>query len=146
MSEEDRASFLSNFPLNPGNTNVGLLILGGAFSEGIDMADDRLIGVAVIGIGLPQVGFENDLLKDYHQKRSGNGFDYAYKDPGMNKVMQAVGRLIRSETDRGAALLIDDRYMRNEYRDLFSRTWTSYDVALSPIDVRENLISFYKKN
>ena len=146
MSEEDRASFLSHFPLNPGNTNVGLLILGGAFSEGIDMADDRLIGVAVIGIGLPQVGFENDLLKDYHQKRSGNGFDYAYKDPGMNKVMQAVGRLIRSETDRGAALLIDDRYMRNEYRDLFSRTWTSYDVALSPIDVRENLISFYKKN
>lgn len=146
MEQQQREDFLAHFPQNPSGTNVGLLILGGSFSEGIDLADDRLIGVAVVGIGLPQVNFENDLLREYNQEKSGNGFEYAYKDPGMNKVMQAVGRLIRSETDRGAALLIDDRYLRNEYRDLFARTWSSYDVTHSPEEVRQNLISFYKKN
>jgi Rad3-related DNA helicase len=123
---------------------VGLLVLGGAFSEGIDLVSDRLIGVALVGIGLPQIGHDNNLIRDYHQKLSGQGFEYAYMDPGMNKVMQAVGRLIRSESDKGAALLIDDRYLRDEYRDLFIRTWTEYDVVLSPSEVSENLSAFYK--
>jgi len=145
MKQEERGAFLSNFALDPKKTTVGLLVLGGAFSEGIDLVSDRLIGVALVGIGLPQIGHDNNLIRDYHEKLSGQGFEYAYMDPGMNKVMQAVGRLIRSETDRGAALLIDDRYLRDEYRDLFIRTWSDYDVVTAPEDVDQNLSLFYKK-
>lgn len=143
MSELEREEFLANFPLSPNKTNIGLLVLGGAFSEGIDMYSDRLIGVALVGIGLPQIGFENNLIREYHQKKSGNGYEYAYMDPGMNKVMQAVGRLIRSESDVGAALLIDDRYMIEEYRSLFSRLWEEYEVVTNPGEVGEALSLFY---
>jgi len=146
MKEEERGAFLANFAPDPTKTTVGLLVLGGAFSEGIDLVSDRLIGVALIGIGLPQIGHDNNLIRDYHQKISGQGFEYAYMDPGMNKVMQAVGRLIRSETDKGAALLIDDRYLREEYRSLFIRTWHEYDVVTAPQDVADNLKAFYKKS
>lgn len=145
MSVAERNEFLLRFSPSPDHTRVGLLILGGAFSEGIDMVDDRLIGVAVVGVGLPSIGKENDLIRDYHDAREGKGFDYAYKDPGMNKVLQAVGRLIRSESDRGAALLIDDRYAQNDYRDLFQRIYPDYDVVLTPEEVGENLKAFYKK-
>ena len=144
MTPQERTAFLELFQPNPQKTTVGLLILGGAFSEGVDLVSDRLIGVALVGIGLPQINWENDLIREYRDGVSGNGFDYAYKDPDMNKVMQAVGRLIRSDTDRGAALLIDDRYLHNEYRRLFERTWQQYDVVLSPEEVKANLASFYK--
>lgn len=145
MSPAERSEFLSRFEPNPDHTRVGLLILGGAFGEGIDLVADRLIGVAVVGVGLPSVGKENDLIRDYYEAREGKGFDYAYKDPGMNKVLQAVGRLIRSETDRGAALLIDDRYAQREYRELFQRLYPDYDVVLNPEEVAENLQAFYGK-
>jgi DNA excision repair protein ERCC-2 len=145
MSDEEKELFLSRFLSAPKKTTVGLLIIGGSFSEGIDLLADRLIGVAVVGIGLPQICYEREQIRLYYEKKNGNGFDYAYRNPGMNKVMQAVGRLIRSESDRGAALLIDDRYMQNEYRDLFSRLWTSYDVVTSPEDIKANLETFYKK-
>ena len=120
------------------------MILGGAFSEGIDLVSDRLIGVALVGIGLPQIGHDNNLIRDYYDKKEDKGFDYAYRDPGMNKVMQAVGRLIRSESDRGAALLIDDRYMTEEYRSLFRRIWDEYEVVTSPSDVTDSLREFYQ--
>ena len=81
---------------------------------------------------------------DYYDKKEDKGFDYAYRDPGMNKVMQAVGRLIRSESDRGAALLIDDRYMTEEYRSLFRRIWDEYEVVTSPSDVTDSLREFYQ--
>ncbi|MCQ2742921.1 MAG: hypothetical protein MJ239_06500 [Bacilli bacterium] len=145
LDNEQRGAFLAQFQERPKKTTIGLVILGGAFSEGIDMYSDRLIGVALIGIGIPQIGHDNDLIRDYHEARSGQGYEFAYMDPGVNKVMQAVGRLIRSETDRGAALLIDDRYMRSEYRDLFARTWSEYEVVTHPEDVKENLKEFYKK-
>ncbi|MBO5528506.1 MAG: ATP-dependent DNA helicase [Bacilli bacterium] len=145
MTPRQREEFLELFSPNPDHSKVGLLILGGAFSEGIDLVDDRLIGVAVVGVGLPQIGKENDLIRDYYDRKLGEGFAYAYKDPGMNKVLQAVGRLIRSEHDRGAALLIDDRYLQDEYRDLFQRIYQDYDVVLSPSEVSENLREFYKK-
>lgn len=145
MTPAERADFLTLFTPSPDHTRVGLLILGGAFSEGIDMVDDRLIGVAVVGVGIPQIGKENDLIRDYHDRRDGRGFDYAYKDPGMNKVLQGVGRLIRSEKDRGAVLLIDDRYLQNEYRDLFQRIYPDYDVVFSPKEVEENLRLFHRK-
>ena len=145
MSDDEKDLFLSRFLSSPKKTTVGLLIIGGSFSEGIDLVDDRLIGVAVVGIGLPQICYEREQIRAYYEKKNNAGFDYAYRNPGMNKVMQAVGRLIRSEHDKGAALLIDDRYMQNEYRDLFSRLWTSYDVVTSPEDIKTNLEEFYKK-
>jgi len=145
MSDEEKQLFLSRFLPHPAKTTVGLLVIGGSFSEGIDLVADRLIGVAVVGMGLPQLGHERDLIRNYFDKKNGCGYDYAYRDPGMNKVMQAVGRLIRSESDRGAALLIDDRYMHNEYRDLFARIWTHYDVVTSPEDIETNLANFYRE-
>ena len=144
MSPAERNEFLSRFEPSPDHTRVGLLILGGAFGEGIDLVDDRLIGVAVVGVGLPMVCKENDLIRDYYEAREEKGFAYAYKDPGMNKVLQAVGRLIRSETDKGAALLIDDRYAQREYRELFQRLYPDYDVVLSPEEIQENLKNFYQ--
>ena len=144
MTHKEREQFLLCFSPNPDHTKVGLLILGGAFSEGIDLVDDRLIGVAIIGVGLPQIGKENDLIRDYHDRLDGKGFAYAYKNPGMNKVLQALGRLIRSESDRGAVLLLDERYMQQEYRSLLGRLYHDYDVVLSPKEVAENLASFYK--
>lgn len=144
MSPADRDEFLSIFSPNPSKTNIACLVLGGTFSEGINLLSDRLIGVAIVGIGLPQISYENDLIRQYYDEKEGHGFDYAYKDPGINKVMQGVGRLIRSETDVGAALLIDDRYLRNEYKKLFERTWSKYEVVLSPKEVEESLSSFYK--
>ena len=119
--------------------------LGGAFSEGIDLVSDRLIGVSIVGIGLPMVSPSVDLIREYYDKKEQKGFEYAYMDPGMNKVMQAVGRLIRSEEDRGAALLIDDRYLREEYRSLFQRRWSTYEVVVSPEDLKEELKEFYRK-
>ena len=145
MNDLEKAEFLSHFGKNPQKTTVGLLVLGGAFSEGIDLPEDRLIGVAVVGIGLPQIGVDNDLIRDYYQSKNGKGFEFAYMDPGMNKVMQAAGRLIRSESDVGAALLIDDRYLLEEYRVLFQRIWDDYEVVTEPNDVETSLKDFYKK-
>jgi Rad3-related DNA helicase len=146
MNDDEKCLFLSRFLTNPTKTTIGLLIIGGSFSEGIDLQADRLIGVAVVGIGLPQICHERELIKSYFQSVNHHGYEYAYMNPGMNKVMQAVGRLIRSENDRGAALLIDDRYMMNEYRDLFSRAWKGYEVATCPDDVKTVLAEFYKND
>jgi DNA excision repair protein ERCC-2 len=143
MSDDEKGLFLSRFLSHPTKTSIGLLIIGGSFSEGIDLVEDRLIGVAVVGIGLPQICHERDLIREHFDKSNGQGFDYAYRNPGMNKVMQAVGRLIRSEKDVGAALLIDDRYMVNEYRDLFSRAWNGYEVVTSPQEAEDKLKVFF---
>ena len=145
MTNDEKQEFLEHFRKNPKKTHIGLLIMGGSFSEGIDMVDDRLIGVAIVGIGLPQLSYERDLIRDYYDSKNGNGFDYSYKNPGLNKVMQAMGRLIRSENDRGVALLIDDRYLQNEYRMVLERSYSGYEVAFSPEEVKESLDSFFPK-
>ncbi len=143
MSEEERTVFLESFSPNPTSTTVGLLILGGAFSEGVDLISDRLIGVGIVGVGMPQINFENNLLRSYFQQKEGDGFAYAYQHPGMNKIMQALGRVIRSEEDVGAALLIDDRYAKNDYRGLLLRGHPSYQIVTSEEDVEESLSAFY---
>jgi DNA excision repair protein ERCC-2 len=145
MSDDEKSLFLSRFLSDPPLTTVGLLVIGGSFAEGVDLADGRLTGVAVVGIGLPQLSHERDLIRDYFDKINGKGYDYAYMNPGMNKVMQAVGRLIRSERDKGAALLVDDRYLQGDYRDLFARTWPGYTVATCPEDVTSSLENFYNE-
>ena len=143
MTEEERSTFLLNFKPNPEKTTVGFLVIGGAFSEGIDLVSDRLIGAVVIGIGMPKINFESDKIAEYYKEKELPGHDYAYLNPGMNKVMQAVGRVIRSEEDRGAVLLIEERYLYRQYRDLYKEEWDNYEVVYSPLEVEEKLANFF---
>ncbi|WP_174731837.1 helicase C-terminal domain-containing protein [Mesobacillus harenae] len=128
MTEAEREKFLAGFKLNNPNSLVGFAILGGIFSEGIDLKGDRLNGVLVVGVGLPQIGKDRDIIKDYFNKSGKNGYDYAYVFPGMNKVLQAGGRLIRSEEDHGSITLIDDRFLQAKYQRLFPEEWRSYKI------------------
>ena len=143
MSEEKKAQFLSCFVESPKKTMLGIAVLGGAFSEGIDLEGERISGVAIVGVGLPQLCFERNLIKDYYDKTKKKGFEYAYISPGINKVMQALGRVIRSENDRGVALLIDDRYLTEQYHDLFKNTYSHYDVVTSIEDIKEQVENFW---
>lgn len=128
MSEPEREAFLAAFrPDNP-EPLLGFAVLGGIFSEGVDLPGDRLNGVMVVGVGLPQVGLERNLLRSYFQSRGKNGFDYAYVYPGMCKVQQAGGRLIRSENDSGIIVLADDRFLQSSYRQLLPEEWRDYVV------------------
>ena len=144
MTEQEKQDFISNFHQNDERSKVGLAIIGGAFGEGIDLVGDSLIGVAIVGIGLPKINFESDEVVEYYKKNEVDGFSYAYTYPGMNKVMQAVGRLIRTESDRGVALLIDERYMWNDYKSLFKKEWSDYEVILSVDELKESLQNFFK--
>ncbi|RTE08706.1 ATP-dependent DNA helicase [Paenibacillus whitsoniae] len=128
MSEEEREQFLAAFQADSAKTTVGFAVMGGIFSEGIDLVGDRLTGVVIVGVGMPQLGPERNLIKDYMDTEGKNGFDYAYVYPGMNKVLQAGGRLIRSETDHGVLLLIDDRYVQPRYRSLLPEEWRDYEL------------------
>lgn len=123
MAEAEREAFLSTFQADRGKTLVGFAVLGGIFSEGIDLKGDRLTGVIIVGVGLPQLGLERNIIKDYFQSIGKNGYDYAYLFPGMNKVLQAGGRLIRSETDQGLIVLVDDRYLQRKYQALLPQEW-----------------------
>jgi len=114
---------------------IAFCVLGGIFSEGIDLKHDSLIGAIIIGTGLPQVCFEREILKNYFDDNGGNGFDYAYRFPGMNKVLQAAGRVIRTSEDIGIITLLDERFLQNAYVRLFPREWDGYqEVGLSQIE------------
>ena len=123
MREQEREAFLEAFAKDNEKTLVGFCIMGGIFSEGIDLDGEKLIGAAVVGAGIPQVGPERELLKQYFDRSGENGFDYAYRYPGMNKVLQAAGRVIRTTEDTGVILLLDERFRNREYRELFPREW-----------------------
>lgn len=146
MLDTDKINFLSFFKEKPNRTTVGLAITGGAFGEGIDLVSDRLIGVIIVGVGLPQLCYERDLIKSYFDKKSLNGYDYAYVDPGINKVLQAIGRLIRSESDKGVALLVDDRYLSEKYHDIFDSSLNNYQVVTSLNEMKQLASSFWKKS
>ncbi|MDR1541958.1 MAG: ATP-dependent DNA helicase [Clostridiales bacterium] len=124
MDEESRRAFLESFAPESRETLLGFAVLGGLFSEGIDLKADRLIGAAIVGVGLPLICPQRDVIADYYSSSGENGFDYAYVFPGMNKVLQAAGRVIRSETDQGVVLLIDSRFSRPDYRRLFPPEWS----------------------
>ncbi|WP_425388934.1 ATP-dependent DNA helicase [Bacillus marinisedimentorum] len=128
MPEEEREQFLASFQADTGSTLVGFAVLGGIFSEGVDLKGDRLNGVIVVGVGLPQIGHERNIIKEYFNKTGKNGYDYAYVYPGMNKVLQAGGRLIRSEDDHGVIVLIDDRFLQRKYQSLLPEEWRHYTV------------------
>jgi DNA excision repair protein ERCC-2 len=99
-----------------------------------------------VGVGLPQISFERDLIRKFYDEKEISGFEYSYVNPGMNRVMQAVGRLIRSENDRGIALLLDERYLQDRYRHLFKTEWDDYEVVTSPEDVKNICADFWKIN
>lgn len=147
FDEVQKEQFLSMFSEKPINTTVGLAVLGGQFSEGIDLINDRLIGVAIVGVGLPQLCFEKDLIKNYYNKTNNKlGFEYSYVNPGINKVLQAAGRVIRTENDKGAILLIDDRYLTNRYLSLFETHWSHYKVVFNENDIKTYINSFWNKH
>lgn len=145
MKEMDKNNFLNQFKSNPTITTVGFVVLGGAFSEGIDLIDDRLIGAVVVGVGLPTISFERNLIKKYYDEKEGKGYLFSYVNPGMNRVMQAVGRVIRSETDKGMILLIDDRFLHRTYQHLFKNEWNHYKVVYSEDEIKRLSADFWKK-
>ena len=144
MAEPEREAFLAAFSVEHDETLVGFAVLGGIFGEGIDLVGERLIGAVIVGVGLPQLGVERNLIRDYFQRQNAAGFDYAYTFPGMNRVLQAVGRVIRSETDYGVVLLIDARFDELRYRRLFPAWWKFVKVRNSDA-LRETVAGFWKR-
>ncbi|MDG1890585.1 MAG: ATP-dependent DNA helicase [Verrucomicrobiota bacterium] len=144
MNETSRHAFLKAFGTVNGNHRVGFAVMGGIFGEGIDLVGERLIGVAVVGVGLPQVCLERDLIRDHFDTDPGRGFDFAYRYPGMNRVMQAMGRLIRSEQDQGMAVLIDSRLRQPAYASLLPSHWPLH-ILRSTRDVTKLAKAFWQK-
>ena len=123
MSEAERSQFISAFQAGIARPLLGFAVMGGVFGEGIDLVGDRLVGAIVVGVGLPQLSLDRDLIRNYFHEKNGLGFEYAYAWPGLNRVIQAAGRVIRSEEDRGIVLLIDTRFTEARYREMLPAWW-----------------------
>ncbi len=146
QDEAARAEFLARFePPAPGAGILGFCVMGGVFGEGIDLTGEKLIGCAVIGVGLPQVNPRQEMLRQYFDGAEGCGFDFAYRYPGMNKVLQAAGRVIRTPEDRGVVLLIDDRFPYAEYRRLLPPHWAHLQCCADGAALKEALRAFWAK-
>ena len=144
MSEKGREEFLNTFEEERKESLLGFCVMGGIFSEGIDLTEDKLIGAVIVGTGLPQVCREREILKDYFDQHGQRGFDYAYLYPGMNKVLQAAGRVIRTDEDRGVILLLDDRFFDRRYQETFPREWEN-QRSCSLGNMAEQIEEFWKK-
>ncbi|MGB5824097.1 MAG: ATP-dependent DNA helicase [Proteocatella sp.] len=145
MSQEEREEFLQRFEENPEKTHVAFCVMGGVFSEGIDLKGERLIGVAIVGVGLPQVCLEREIINRYFKEKKDKGFEYAYTYPGINKVLQSSGRLIRTMHDKGVILLIDERYMEAQYQRLLPKDW--YPCRRIDLkNISQELQSFWHNN
>ena len=144
MREEMREAFLQEFDKEREKSLVGLCVMGGIFAEGIDLKEDRLIGAAIVGTGLPQVCAEQEMLKRYYDQRGMDGFRYAYLCPGMNRVLQAAGRVIRTQEDCGVVLLLDDRFLQTQYATMFPREWEGIETC-SLESAQAQLACFWEK-
>ena len=144
MDEEERENFLRAFEMGREKSLIGFGVLGGIFSEGIDLTNEKLIGTLIIGTGLPQVCNEREILKSYFDQKGLYGFDYAYRYPGMNKVLQAAGRVIRTEDDRGVILLLDERFQREKGKEIFPKEWADCERCRLDI-VEEKIRLFWEK-
>ena len=142
MKESEREEFLKQFEEIGDKSMVAFCVMGGIFSEGIDLTNDRLIGTVIVGTGLPQVCVERDIILNYFKDKGLNGFDYAYRFPGMNKVQQAAGRVIRTHTDTGVIALLDERFTSRDYKVLFPREWN--DIGTVRLgNVSEKITGFW---
>ncbi|MBC2130735.1 ATP-dependent DNA helicase [Listeria innocua] len=146
MNETEREEFLAAFESGREETFVGFCVLGGVFSEGVDLRGERLIGTAIVGVGLAQMNVESDLIKDYYNETIGRGFDYAYQIPGMNKVLQAVGRVIRGEKDQGVVLLIEERFATERYKALFPAHWNHARTVKNTLQIEREVNEFWRNN
>ncbi len=145
MSEAEKEAFLEEFVDDPQTSRVGFCVMGGIFSEGIDLKSNRLIGAVIVGTGLPMVCNERELFRGYFDQRNGQGFEYAYLYQGMNKVLQSAGRVIRTKEDRGAILLLDERFIQPQYYNLFPREWFPFHSVNCP-EMKKLLKDFWEKN
>ena len=145
MSQKEKERFLDAF-LDDGKMRVGFCVLGGSFSEGVDLPGGRLIGTVIVGVGLPGLSEEGNILREYYENRTERGYDYAYTFPGMNRVLQAAGRVIRTDTDRGVVVLIDDRYAQPLYRSLFPQHWDGLQYAGNSVSLAEIVRRFWAKS
>ena len=144
MTEQEREEFLKKFEQERAHSLIGFCVMGGIFSEGIDLTEDKLIGAMIIGTGLPQVCLERELLKYYFDRKNLNGFDYAYLYPGMNKVLQSAGRVIRTDQDRGVIALLDERFMDRRCQEVFPREWNDFQICNSE-NIEEKIAGFWKE-
>lgn len=142
MGEEAREIFLETFEEERDGSLAGFCVMGGIFSEGIDLTKDRLIGAVIVGTGLPQVCNDREILRSYFDNRNLSGFDYSYLYPGMNKVLQSAGRVIRTEEDKGVILLLDERFLGRQYQDTFPREWSGIQRCRLE-DMDEKLKTFW---
>ena len=143
MTEQRREEFIEAFGKERKKSMVAFCVLGGIFSEGIDLREEQLIGALIVGTGLPQICTEREILKNYYQEKNGQGFAYAYQYPGMNKVLQAAGRVIRTVKDRGVIELLDERFLRRDYQELFPLEWQYYQICTRQ-SLDETLNSFWE--
>jgi DNA excision repair protein ERCC-2 len=145
MNSDIQNEILSRFREEKGISHVGFFVLGGVFSEGIDLIGDALSGVIIVGVGLPQINDFNNLLRDYFNQIYNEGFDYAYTYPGMTKVIQSVGRVIRTEKDKGVCVLLDNRFETSKYQNLMPPHWTNKHYISNPQALRLELLRFYNE-
>ncbi len=143
MNEDEREEFLSEFEKDSKYSLIGFCVMGGIFSEGIDLTEDRLIGSIIVGTGLPGVSRERDILFQHFQSTLGKGFDYAYLYPGMNKVLQSAGRVIRTAEDKGVIALLDERFYQRQYTESFPREWNKI-IHTTVEDVSEKIKNFWE--
>jgi DNA excision repair protein ERCC-2 len=142
MSESARSAFLARFSKDNPQTLVGFAVMGGIFGEGIDLVGERLCGAVIVGVGLPGISLEKELIREYFARRLNAGFEFAYMYPGINRVLQAAGRVIRSDKDRGVVLLIDQRFGTRRYQSLLPREWKPVRVQ-SPKQLGDHLVRFW---
>ncbi len=144
-TEQERNAIIEQFK-NTDTCKVGFFVLGGVYSEGIDLIGDYLNGVIVVGVGLPMYCDENNILKDYFEQKYHNGFEYAYTYPGFTKVVQAVGRVIRSENDKGIVILLDERFTNQNYLQLMPKHWRNIKVINDAYNLKKEIEHFYKED
>ncbi|MDD6302972.1 MAG: ATP-dependent DNA helicase [Bacillales bacterium] len=145
MDDTQRHLFLNNFIEEPSLTTVGFAVLGGVFSEGIDLNKDKLIGAIIVGVGIPQISFERNLIKSYYDEQELNGYDYSYVNPGITKIIQAAGRVIRSENDVGIVVFIDDRFKQFKYQDILKKEYRNSYFVSNLNDLGRKLEDFWKR-
>lgn len=146
MDEAEREAFLEKFTESPDRPLVAFAVTGGVFAEGIDLVGTRLSGVVIVGVGLPKICGERDLIRDFYEKTDSQGYLCAYAYPGFNRVMQAAGRVIRTETDRGFVVLADDRFVTRSYTDMFPPEWRERTVFRNTEALKTKISEFFKEN